>query len=439
MISIKYLILILVLSFSLLFSGTVSATDENISKSSSSTASPIDPPSQTVKLIFIHHSSGGNWLSDGNGNLGSELNNNNYYVSESDYGWDAEVGDNQGDHTDTPDWPSWFNDNKMPYIYNSDYHSAYTNNIPNPGGENEIIMFKSCFPLSEVGDSIDDEKNIYNSLKSYFANHPNKFFVLITPPGETNVESYLKTQELCNWLVDNQTGWLAGYTQKNVFVFDFYGVLSEINSHHQWAAGQVEHIYAPNYDGISPYHDGDDHPNGVGNQKATAEFVPLLNYYYNIWKNITVDPNALVLNVNPKGGSYYVPITANIISNIPATIYYTLDGSNPTNLSSIYTQAININTSKTLKYMGINATEGSSSIYSTNYLIYKQVAYKYTVKVKYKLSNKKYRFKTKIKVKVKYKSHGKWKYKWVHKWKYYWKYKYGYRNEIRWASKWVLT
>jgi len=246
---------------------------------------PTAMPISITKLVFIHHSCGGNWLATGNGNLGTTLNNNNYYVSETNYGWDAEPGDNLGDRTDTDDWPEWFTDQKMPYIYNNDYHSAYTNTISNPGGENEIIMFKSCYPLSEVGTSIDDEKAIYNSLKAYFAAHPDKLFVLITPPGEATVTSYQLTRELCDWLVDKDNGWLAGYTGKNVFVFDFYGVLSETNSHHRWNNGQIEHVYASDYDGVSPYHNGDDHPNVTGNQKATNEFVTLLNYAYNQWKN----------------------------------------------------------------------------------------------------------------------------------------------------------
>lgn len=435
----KIVTLLIFLSMVFVFSGAVWAV-ANDSTVSTSAVNATDPPSSTVKLIFIHHSCGGNWLSDGDGNLGSVLNNNNYYVSESDYGWDAQPNDNLGDHTDTQDWPSWFNDVKMPYVYNSDYHSAYTNTIANPGGENEIIMFKSCFPLSEVEDSIDDEKAIYNSLKPYFAAHPDKFFVLITPPGETDVDSYLKTRELCEWLVNNETGWLAGYTQRNVFVFDFYGVLSETNSHHRWINDSIEHVYASNYDGISPYHNGDDHPNAMGNQKATSEFVPLLNYYYHLWKNDTwINSTAPVLSVDPVGGYYYSPLNITISSNIPATIYYTLDGTNPTLSSAVYTGPITINTSTTLKYLGINETEGSSRIYISNYLIYSLVKYSYKVKVKYKLSNKKYRFKTKVKVKKWYKYHGKWRYKWVYKWKYYWDYKYGYRYETRWASKWVLT
>ncbi len=145
-------------------------------------------------------------------------------------------------------------------------------------------MFKSCYPCSEVGGGIDDEKAIYNSLKTYFTAHPEKMFVLITPPGETNVESYVLTRELCNWLVDKEAGWLAGYTGKNVFVFDFYGVLSEVNSHHRYVSGNMEYVYDAGYDGKSPYHDGDNHPNAVGNQKATSEFLPLLNIAYNQWK-----------------------------------------------------------------------------------------------------------------------------------------------------------
>lgn len=185
----------------------INSTENSILKVHSLSTDLVSPPTTPVRLIFIHHSCGGNWLATGNGNLGSALNANNYYVSETNYGWNAEPGDSLGDHTDTSDWPSWFNDKKMPYVYNNNYHSAYTNTIGNPGGENEIIMFKSCFPLSEVGSSINDEKDIYNSLLPYFAAHQNKLFVLITPPGESNVGSYRLTQELCNWLTDSN-GWL---------------------------------------------------------------------------------------------------------------------------------------------------------------------------------------------------------------------------------------
>jgi hypothetical protein len=70
-----------------------------------------------------------------------------------------------GDHTDTSDWDFWFNDTEMPYVYNDTSETVYTNTIANPGGENKIIMFKSCFPNSEVGNSIDHKKPFIMILK----------------------------------------------------------------------------------------------------------------------------------------------------------------------------------------------------------------------------------------------------------------------------------
>jgi hypothetical protein len=325
-----------------------------------------DPPSTTTKLIFIHHSCGGNWLSNGNGNLGNTLNSNKYYVSESDYGWDAQPDDNLGDHTNTIDWSLWFNDNKMPYVYNSNYNSAYTNIIANPGGENEIIMFKSCYPLSEVGESIDDEKEVYNSLLAYFAAHQNKLFVLITPPGETEVSSYLLTRELGNWLVDTDNGWLKGYAGKNVFVFDFYCVLSEINSHHRWAGDHVEHVYAVDYDGISPYHNGDDHPNTDGNQKATTEFVSLLNVVYNQWKNNGISPTA---SANIPTGHYNTDQMVTLGMSEAGSIYYTINGQQPTTESTLYTGPILINTTTILKFIAVNLVGNQSQAYTQTYTI----------------------------------------------------------------------
>ena len=245
----------------------------------------VTKPASPVRLVFIHHSCGQNWLADGNGNLGIALNDNNYYVCDTNYGWDAQTDDNLGDHTNTENWPSWFNDTKMPYVYATASHETWNHNdIAQPSGENEIIMFKSCYPLSEVGDSINDEKAVYSGLLSYFAAHQDKLFVLVTPPGVTNVSSSALTQELCDWLVNRESGWLKDYAHKNVLVYDFYCTLSETFSHHTVTDGSETHVWDKSYDGASPYHDGDDHPNETGTQKATAEFIPLLNAAYNNWK-----------------------------------------------------------------------------------------------------------------------------------------------------------
>jgi hypothetical protein len=47
-----------------------------------------------MRLIFIHHSTGENWLRDDYGELGKALSENNYFVSDTNYGWGPEgIGD----------------------------------------------------------------------------------------------------------------------------------------------------------------------------------------------------------------------------------------------------------------------------------------------------------------------------------------------------------
>ena len=278
---------------------TIMISAADFGDKSINTAPPVNPE----RLIFIHHSCGSNWLYPSNGNLGNSLGINNYYVRDVSYGWTYFNGIEDidiGTYTDTIHWKIWFGDpdslemqingefrrdNIMSSLYVTDSKTIAYDVISDPGGENSIILFKSCYPNSEVGLDINNEKEIYSKILDYFATHQDKLFILITPPGETIVSSYEKTKELCQWLVDEDTGWLSSYPYDNVGVFDFYCVLSEIGSHHTIEDGIIMYEYAADYDGISPYHDGDNHPNSAGNQKSTDEFIPLLNYYYNRWKN----------------------------------------------------------------------------------------------------------------------------------------------------------
>ena len=86
--------------------------------------------------------------------------------------------------------------------------------------------------------------------------------------------------------------WLDGYAHKNVFVFDYYNVLTsnggsadknDLNqsggNHHRWWNGRVQHSKTGSSNFLA-YPTGDSHPSAAGDKKATDEFVPLLNYYY---------------------------------------------------------------------------------------------------------------------------------------------------------------
>jgi len=273
------------------------------------------PPTTVVKLIFIHHSTGGNWLAAPNedqpyGGLGSALMNNNYFVSATNYGWGPE--ESIGDRTDIPDWPEWFTGVNSATIL----AALYAENGQNigdwgswprlgtdPGGENRVIMFKSCFPNSDLfGEPTDppgtepndqftvsNAKAVYNNLLTYFQNRQNKFFVVITaPPQNRNAyaEDYQTPEHRAanarafnNWLVNN---WLSGYPYKNVCVFDYFNVLTGADNHHRYFEGAIQHITTTdNNFAAYPTDESDSHPNTAGQLKAAEEFVPLLNYYYN--------------------------------------------------------------------------------------------------------------------------------------------------------------
>ena len=62
-------------------------------------------PSRAMRLVFIHHSTGEAWLADGHGGLGLALRANNYFVSDTNYGWGPEQ---IGDTTDMGHWWEWF-------------------------------------------------------------------------------------------------------------------------------------------------------------------------------------------------------------------------------------------------------------------------------------------------------------------------------------------
>ncbi len=108
-----------------------------------------NPPASPVRLIFIHHSTGENWLNDENGGLARALQENNYFPSDTNYGWGPDA---IGDRTDIPNWVDWFSSpdtgRYMQAVFQeSEVHSPFERTLANPGGENQVILFKSVSKL----------------------------------------------------------------------------------------------------------------------------------------------------------------------------------------------------------------------------------------------------------------------------------------------------
>lgn len=262
------------------------------------------PPPEPVKLVFIHHSTGGNWLADPTGNdlgggLGRALMENNYYVSATNYGWGP---DSIGDSTDIPHWLDWLRGERssvyLGALYNENGQNigdfgVWPRLVADPGGENQVILFKSCFPNSDLEGSptdppapegwlsVSNAKYVYNEILKYFGTRPDKLFVVITAPPLIHSAYAANARAFNLWLVED---WLAenNYPLNNVAVFDYYNVLTGPDSQHRVVGGNVEHTYTPGGN-LLYYPSGDDHPSRAGNAKATEEFMPLLNSFYHRW------------------------------------------------------------------------------------------------------------------------------------------------------------
>lgn len=302
-------------------------TDGDAATLPEATAGATTPPGSPVKLIFIHHSVGEAWLADDGGRLGLTLMANNYFVSDTNYGWcPTGNGDAIGDTTDIGNWYDWFNgprsgDYLRGLFDESGQNASYSRLDTDPGGENEIIMFKSCFPNSGLGGSPGDPpaaggnplrgqeagseahtvanaKGIYADLLDYFASRQDKLFVVVTAPpliaDETDAAQAANARAFNRWLVDD---WLGDYPYDNVAVFDFYNVLttnggdpgtsdlgSAAGNHHRFRDGAVEYITDQGGDYSAYAWEGDSHPSAAGGQKASAEFIDLLNLAYAEWR-----------------------------------------------------------------------------------------------------------------------------------------------------------
>ncbi len=304
-------------------------------------AQTTDPsaPENPVNLVMIHQSIGRGWLHTYHGDLGGELGRNNYFVSDVESQWNAPENSNVFGFTYPGAMYYWFvdstvqgngiarNDNIMNAVYNyfenwaregKGWATYDTSLVSYPGGENTIVLFKPTHISSEVKDNnsaydvndligeppygkppsdnsytLENAKEMYKLYVSYFKAHPEKMFVLITPPPHMEATDAKNDQEAANartlntWLVNN---WLQelNYENANVYVFDFFNVLTGPDCHHRVVGTEgnysIEYTTGTYNYGYTEYYASPDnvHPEGGGGgDEGTKEFVPLLNVYYN--------------------------------------------------------------------------------------------------------------------------------------------------------------
>ena len=124
----------------------------------------------------------------------------------------------------------------------------------------QAIAFKSCFSASAIADAamLDDYKTHYLSIRNFMDQHPEKLFMLLSPPprhrGETTAEQAGYTRQFAQWL--KSADFMGGHN--NVVCFDLFDALAGFDN-------MLKSEYEP--EGI------DSHPNAAANQIVGPQFM----------------------------------------------------------------------------------------------------------------------------------------------------------------------
>ena len=144
------------------------------------------------------------------------------------------------------------------------------------------------------------------------------------------------------------------------------------------------------------------------------------------------------------GGNFYNNVTVSLAPTggfAPVRIFFTTDGTAPTNASREFTVPLTFNTTTVLRFFAQDRLGTNSSVVNETYNIYRQVAYTYSVSVPVRRWVKRW-------VRSWYKSRGKWKFRWRSRWvsvpatvRVRIGYKSWYKSrgkwKFRWRSRWV--
>ncbi len=231
---------------------------------------PTNAQDDPVRILFMHHSTGagliwGGDVREGFADLGYEFWDHGYngeglvdpggqYLGQN---WDV-----PGDNTDPDGWYHIFNQPVTDPPSNTFSHMlAY-----------DVILFKSCFPASNISsnEQFEEYQRYYLAIRDVIDQHPDKLFIPFTTPplvpNETDAASAARARRWAEYLTSPE--YLAGHP--NIAVFDFFDHLADEN-------GYLRAEYRAD--------EWDSHPNDYANQvvgpllvafvdEAIQDFVP---------------------------------------------------------------------------------------------------------------------------------------------------------------------
>ena len=232
--------------------------------------------SASIRMIFMHHSVGRGLLE--RGKLREQLLNRGILVKG------ASFGDELGEDTDMNFWLEKFR-NKMPQILS---FQAHPNQYRTDSITNDIVMFKSCFPNSDLvaegdmpGDpnvpvrSIANYKALFGELKKEFTKYPNTLFIYLTSPPLvpelTTSENAKRARTFNSWIVNE---FVPAYKREtglsNFAAFDLHAVLADSDN-------VLKAEYRQNIE-------GDSHPNTKASRAAVEALLRAFDPLWDSWQ-----------------------------------------------------------------------------------------------------------------------------------------------------------
>jgi hypothetical protein len=218
---------------------------------------------QYTNIMFLHHSVGENLIAQGQ--VRQKLTAAGYTLWDQAYNWEQLIGPDgkatgysynvPNDNTDPDGLARIFAQALFPVPVNT--FSALM--------QHEVIIFKSCFPVSDIAtdELLAEYKTFYLGIREVLRKHPEKVFIVLTPPplnpAETTAANAQRARAFANWLTSKE--FLT--QQPNVFAFDLFDAFAEANP------------AAPDYSMLrADYRNGaDSHPNAKANETVAPALV----------------------------------------------------------------------------------------------------------------------------------------------------------------------
>jgi len=199
------------------------------------------------RIIFLHHSTGAGLIEQGD--VRQRLTDLGYEFCDHGYNDDGLVladGASAGRDFDVPDDntdPDGFAD-----VFAQPLHDPPDNTFSHLM-QYDVIAFKSCFPVSNIesDEQLAAYKSHYLSIRDRMDQHPDKVFIVLSPPPEipadTDPEAAARARAFADWLASDE--YLAGHP--NVFAFNFFDLLADPSTNMLRADYQAdEHDAHPN-------------------------------------------------------------------------------------------------------------------------------------------------------------------------------------------------